>query len=385
MLLVLLAVIPALVLILYTASEDRQREKTKVQQNAIQLARLVSGHQERLIEEGRHLLIGLARLPELRSLNPNACCKLFADLLKQYPRYANLGAVDPDGNIFCSAVPMNRPINIGNLPGIKRTIQTRDFTVGVYQIGLIVRKPVLSLNYPVLDSSGRLQAVVYAMLDLTWFNQFADDAKLPPDSTLTLIDRNGTILVRHPNPEKWVGKSISETPLFKTIVYQQIEGTTEGADVDGVSRLYAFAPLPGVRKADAYLTIGIPTKVVFAEVNRIFTHNLTFLGLVAVFVLIAAWVGSNLFILRPVKALVKTTKQLSAGDLSARSRLTYGQGEIGQLARAFDEMAEELARHEAERNEQRRQYGRARNGIDVLLKLHLTSSTAFLKMERLHH
>ena len=212
MLLVLLAVIPALVLILYTASEDRRREKTKVEENALQLARLASANQERLIEEGHHLLIGLAQIPAVRSLNSAACSRLFAGMLKQYPRYANLGAVDPNGNIFCSAVPLNRPLNIGDRPGIKRTIQTRDFTVGTYQIGLIVRKPILSLNYPALDKSGRLQAVVYATLDLTWLNQFAEAAKLPPGSTLTVIDPNGMILIHHPDPEKWVGKSMPKAP-----------------------------------------------------------------------------------------------------------------------------------------------------------------------------
>lgn len=49
--------------------------------------------------------------------------------------------------------------------------------------------------------------------------------------------------------------------------------------------------------------------------------------------------------------LVNATRRLSAGDLSARSGLTYGQGEVGQLAQAFDQMAEALEQHEAERKQ----------------------------------
>jgi PAS domain S-box-containing protein len=349
MLLVLLAVIPALVLVLYTASEDRRREKANVQQNTLQLTRLASGNQERLIEEGRHLLIGLAQIPAVRSCNSDACNRLFAAMLKQFPRYANLGAVDPNGNIFCSAVPLSRPINIGDRPGIKRTIQTRDFTVGTYQIGLIVRKPILSLNYPALDASGHLQAVVYATLDLTWFNQFAADANIPPGSTLTVIDSNGIILVHHPNPEKWVGKPMSEAPLVKTILNQQTGGTTEIVGLDDVPRLYAFTPLRKATEAGGYLAIGIPTQIAFAEVNRILTRNLIWLGLVTVLALIAAWVFGDIFFVRQVNALLRMTQRLAAGDLKARSGLPFGEGEFGKLARAFDEMAGALEQYEVER------------------------------------
>jgi signal transduction histidine kinase/HAMP domain-containing protein len=58
--------------------------------------------------------------------------------------------------------------------------------------------------------------------------------------------------------------------------------------------------------------------------------------------LAAAWFGGNLFMLRWVKLLVSATKRLRAGDLSARTGLPYGKGELSQLAHAFDEMAESL-------------------------------------------
>jgi signal transduction histidine kinase len=346
MLLVLLAVIPILGLMVYTASEDRQREKTKVEGNALQLARLASGNQERLIEEGRHLLIGLARLPEVRSRNADACSKLFADLLKQFPRYANLGAADPNGNVFCSAVPLRRPMSLRDFLGVEQAIQTREFTVGTYHIGAIVGKAILPLTYPALDKSGRIEVLMFATLDLAWLSQFADDAKLPLGSTLTMIDRNGMILIRHPDPEKWVGKSMLESPLIKTILSQQTEGTAEIVGLDKLPRLYAFMPLRGETKADAYLAIGIPAKVAFAEVNRIFTRNLIWLGLVIFLLLAAAWIFGDIFILRQVNRLLRMIQRLSTGDLTARSGgLRYRGGELNQLSKAFDQMAEALQQY----------------------------------------
>jgi light-regulated signal transduction histidine kinase (bacteriophytochrome) len=71
-------------------------------------------------------------------------------------------------------------------------------------------------------------------------------------------------------------------------------------------------------------------------------QNLLFLGLVAVLALGAAWTGGDLFILRHVRGLVAAARRMSAGDLSARSGVDHGPGEVGQLARSFDEMAETL-------------------------------------------
>jgi len=54
---------------------------------------------------------------------------------------------------------------------------------------------------------------------------------------------------------------------------------------------------------------------------------------------VLGWVGSALLILRPVKALVRSSARLAAGDLSARTGLKPSGDELGQLTQAFDQMA----------------------------------------------
>jgi PAS domain S-box-containing protein len=344
LLLVLLAVVPALGLILYTASEQRRLAARAVQEQALRLAWTAATDQGQLTEGARQLLIALAQLPAVRGRDPAACSALFADLLKQYPRYANLAAVKPDGDTFCSALPLSGPVSAADRLYFRRAIETRDFAVGEYQIGRVTRKASINFGYPVLDEADRLQAVVVAALDLAWLNRLAAEARLPRNSTFTVIDRQGVILARYPDPEKWIGQFLPEGSIVQTILAQR-EGVREAPDVDGMPRLFTFTPLRGAQGAgDVYVSIGIPRAVAFAEANRILARNLAGLGVVGVLVLVAAWVGADLFILRPVNALISATKQLGGGDLSARSGLPYGQGELGQLARAFDEMAESLAR-----------------------------------------
>ncbi|MGH7318227.1 MAG: HAMP domain-containing sensor histidine kinase, partial [Candidatus Rokuibacteriota bacterium] len=126
---------------------------------------------------------------------------------------------------------------------------------------------------------------------------------------------------------------------------QEGSGTAQAPGADGVPRLLSFTRLgrsaPG---GDAYVVIGIPTAVAFASADRTLTRNLLALGLVGVLAVAAAWVGGNLFIVRRVQTLVRATRRLSAGDLTTRTGLAHGEGELDHLARAFDQMAESLER-----------------------------------------
>jgi PAS domain S-box-containing protein len=57
---------------------------------------------------------------------------------------------------------------------------------------------------------------------------------------------------------------------------------------------------------------------------------------------VTSMVGDRV-LLRRVHALLQATQRVAAGDLSARTGVPYHLGELGQLARAFDEMAEQLS------------------------------------------
>lgn len=344
LLLVLLALLPALGLTFYTGWEQRRQAVREVQTDALQLAEIASTDYERLIEGARQLLGGLARVPEVRTHDSRACSRLFADLLTQYRAYANLGAVTPKGELFCSGLPRSRPVNLADRAYIRRALATRTFAVGEYQVGRVTGKATVNFGSPVLDEAGQVQGVVFAALDLAWLNDLAAKARLPQGSTFTVIDGSGVILARYPDPEQWIGKAAPETGVVNRVLAHG-EGVVEAAGVDGHPRLFGFTPLRGAREAGAvYVSIGIPKESAHAEANRVLASTLIGLGIVGVLVLVAAYVFAGRFILRPVHALVKATRGLAAGDLGVRTGLSYEQAELGQLARAFDEMAASLER-----------------------------------------
>jgi signal transduction histidine kinase/DNA-binding response OmpR family regulator/HPt (histidine-containing phosphotransfer) domain-containing protein/HAMP domain-containing protein len=73
------------------------------------------------------------------------------------------------------------------------------------------------------------------------------------------------------------------------------------------------------------------------------------LVLVGGLAIVVAWIGIDLLVLRNIRALARTTRQLARGDLSARNGLGQSSGELGELARELDTLAAGLEQREAER------------------------------------
>jgi len=346
--LVLLAIVPALGLILHTASAQRQAAEIEAQEDALRLAKSIAANEGQVNEGARQLLIALAQLPPVQEENWAQCNQLFSSLLKQYHLYANFGVLDAQGLARCSALPLpSLPINAADRLYFQRAIQTRNFAIGGYQMGRVTRKATLNFGYPVLNSIGQVRAVVFAALDLSRFNQLAAEAQLSPDTVLLVTDPKGTVLVRHPDPQAWVGGSFPDAPIIQAILTQG-EGTVEAAGLDGVERIYAFTPINRqLQNQSAYVSVGISKAAAVAPANALLARNLASLGAVAALALCAAWFGGNRFVLRQINSLVLTTQRLSEGHLEVRSGLPYTSGDLGQLARAFDTMAEALQQREA--------------------------------------
>ena len=350
LLLVFFALLPAVGVSLYSAFEQRRMGALGAEQDALRIVRLAEGNQERLIEGARQLLLTLAYLPELKWGEPDECNAFLSKLLEGHRVYANFAVTDRKGMVFASAVPISLPVFAVDRAWFKRVMETKDFSVGDFEIGRITKVATLTFAHPILDDQGQVDRVVFASLDLAWMNQLAREANLPPGAVITAIDSKGMVLARYPDRENFTGRTFSETPLLREIMKRGAEGTAKLRGLDGVLRLNAFTPLRGGSKqGSAYVNVGIPESVAFASAHRMLVRNLVVLGTVVVFSLAAAWIIGNVFFMARVRELLRATKQLSAGDLRARTTLDYSEGELGQLAHSFDEMAETLERRSEER------------------------------------
>ena len=347
--LVMLILLAALALVLHTAFQQRRLALSNTAENMLRLARLATSEHEQLIEGARQLLIGLSHLPQVMRFEADACNSLFKELALQFPTYASLIAAKPNGDVFCGSVPSPRGFNIAALPDFQRTLQTRNFTVSDYSTAGVSNKPVITLSYTAFDRAGNVKVYVAIAMDLTWFNKVAGNATLPPGAALSIIDRRGTMLAHYPGSGlETIGKSIANPTLMQTIL-ARTEGMIEAPGRDGIARLHVFTPLQATEEPSFFVSIEIPRAVVFAQADKILTYNLVGLGAIGWLALMGAWFGSELFYLRRVNALLRVTRQLAAGDLSARTGLPDGPGEINELVRNIDGMAASLERLITER------------------------------------
>ncbi|MHB8742504.1 MAG: bifunctional diguanylate cyclase/phosphodiesterase [Sulfuricaulis sp.] len=364
--LILLTAAPALAFIIHSSLELKQQAKAAALNRVQLVVSVATNTQQQLIQETQQLLSVLAQVPQVRRGNGDACGSFLAGLLGKYPRYANFGVVRLNGNIFCSALPFKATVNAANRLFFRRALLTRNCVVGEYQIGHITDKPTINLGCPILDQFGRVQSVIFAAIDLVWLNQLAVDIHLPENSTFTMMDRNGVVLIHYPHTKKWLGSSAGHTLLLSTI-RSRSNGVIQIPDLDNIERLYAFATLRGTSNdTQAYLSVGIPAAVAFVQADKILINGLMWLGIVTLLTLAIAWIGSDVFILRRIGKLLIAVRHVSAGDLTARSGSDSRTDEISELERAFDDMTRNLEQREIRIKEDEARIGRL-NRIYVVL------------------
>jgi len=351
LLLILLACAPLVALILHTAGEDRRRAMANWSQRSQRMLSIARDEEQQAIGGTRQLLLAVAESSSIRTLRPHRCKEYLDMLFGSYPRYANLGVLTTNGELIASAVPVSGARDRSDARFFQRALETRAFAVGDFPAKPGNGKPTLAFGYPVLGHAGVVLAVVFAELDLDWVDRFGSElpGQLVNGATWTDLDRKGRILEKYPDPQNAIGSSYSDPALLPTF-FDQPKGVLEARERNGQKIFYAFATMPSRLAGGPVATVlAIPTRILFAEADRMLQRNMTWLGIAAGLALALGWIGSKLLILRPVRALVRSAAQLAAGELSVRTGLSYSRGEIGQLTRAFDRMAEALEQREYER------------------------------------
>jgi signal transduction histidine kinase len=343
LLIIFLASLPGGGFIVLASLEQRQSAEMSAKQDLLEKVHAVAAQQGQVITEAGQTLALLAQIPAIRQATPEGAA-IVANLLRNQPAYANLGVTDHQGKILCSAAPLSQPASIADRYYFIQALQSRRLSVGIYQLDRFTQKPILGLAYPILDADGQVIGMVFAALDLGWLQSLTSTFLLLPEASLTVIDSNGTVLARVPEPEKFVGQLHPDVDIIQTVLARK-EGTTEARGLDGKDKLFAFAPLIRSHRA-GYVYAGLPARVLLAPIHRHLINHLLWLGLILAGSLVVAWLLSSWLILERLQRLTRVTERMAAGDLEARTGLSYGKGELELLARRFDHMGEELQHRE---------------------------------------
>lgn len=343
LLLVTLAFTPWLLLTIYQNMEAQQYAIGVAQQNALRLANIIAFDQKETIIETRSFLQILSALPEINKGPQKNCRQHLASAFEQSLNYVNIGVLDAHGTLLCDALATREAVAFNDRAWFKQALKTRQFVVSGLVNGKITSKPIIVGALPLLDENGAVVRIVMASVGIGRLKHLLEKISLPEGTAVSVMDANGIIVVRHPDEERYTGNPHPLPQLVEAILAKKEEGIGQDKGADGVTRLFAYHRLlESQEMGNLYIGVTIPSNIYLIKSGQTFARNMGLLGLVTILIFLLAWFGTDMLILRRMKALILSAKQIAQGNFSARTRLGQGTSEISELARVFDNMAQSL-------------------------------------------
>jgi PAS domain S-box-containing protein len=340
LLLVLIAAVPVMAVPVVDQLNERQEQRREIATNAVRIAELFSEQLSQVVEAARGLAVATAHMPEVRNRDAEACVARVRELIRQFPQFVGIGVVGPDGRTFCRTSE-GPQIDISDRAYFQEVLREGRFTASGYIIGRNIQRPSVVFAAPAFGEAGEVSAVVVVAYDLRNLPDVLTRMTLPDDASVSLIDSEGIMVARVPAAEGAIGRQARGPALMEAIRAQR-RGAVTAEGVDGVERVYGFAPL--VEPARFYAMVGLPLAPALAAIDNRLWRSLGLLGGIFLLAAIAAMTGGELTIRRPLGQLQKQAERLAAGDLAARSQLNSAAiGEVGALAASLDEMARAVA------------------------------------------
>ena len=346
---VVLAVMPALAIILYSGLEERRRSIEDARQSILLLTHAMAEAQQDFSRSVRQVLSTLSFLPQVQRLDPEPCGEIFRAILEQHPAYLNIALTDPAGQVLASGRPL-RTRDLADRKHVREAIGKKTFAIGEFIVSRTGSgTPAFAFAYPVLNPNKSLKGVLTAAIQLVNFGAFHEVSSLPDESFVALTDYQGIRLFYYPphkdtNP---IGEPVSRSSWEKA---RQAggKGIFVGRGSDGTQRIFAFEPVR-FKPDDApylYVWAGIPEAYVLAPANATLKRNLLLLVAVALLALFIARLIGKKTLISPIESLVDLSRQYARGDLAARSELTTAPEEFLTLTKAFHDMAAALTRNQ---------------------------------------
>lgn len=344
--LVMCAVLPALVILLYSGIEQRRQSIKNAKQDVLLLTHTIAESQRKITISTRQTLSTISMLPAIQAMDIQASSEIFKSILEQNPNYNNISLINLKGEPLASGKTFTRT-NLADRKHVREALERKDFAVGEYIVSRIgTSDTVLPFAYPVLDKKGTLKAMLTTTIKLASFARFHDLSALPEKSFVAITDHQGIRLFYYPaqkttNP---VGAPINVKNLEISSKAQE-PGMFIGTGSDGLRRIFAFEQVRLDHGDTPYLYVwaGIPETYILAPANAALARNLLLMLLASGISLFVSWsIGRNTLI-SPIQHLVMLTQKFAQGDLEARSELSANPGEFGTLANAFYDMAETLS------------------------------------------
>nr|WP_320050305.1 EAL domain-containing protein [uncultured Desulfuromonas sp.] len=356
--LTVLAVLPALILIIHSGLQQRHEAITQAERQMTILVRSMAEHQEGEIKAARQTLETLVQTNAIQSQNPSACTELFRKVLGQTSNLLNLTLCDKNGQVIASARP-HGGLNLSDRKHVREALEKKTFAAGEFiftRMGAM--EPAFPFAFPVLDHQNQVQGVLTAVLGLSTFKNLLEHARLPNGTFIAVTDHHGIRLYYHPEDTKNhpIGHPIGVTG-WQAALQTQKTGLISSIASDGQTKRFAFYPMYLRSQTTPYLFMwaGIPEQQILAPANMEWQRNLSVMGVVILFSIFLARLFGQHTLVKPLEALAKASQNFGQDQLWQLPHLSCQPSEIRQLSATFTTMTERLENSRAiqQQSEQR--------------------------------
>jgi signal transduction histidine kinase len=337
--LVLIAICPAIVIQAYNEYELRKAREADIREQVVQITKQFGEEIGELREGARQLLLALAQLTPVKLRESEACNALFGTLASQYANYGVLAAADTDGRIFCSSSGLAYS-SVADQPFFKRAMAQDGLAVGNYWEDPATGQRMIHFALKLGGGAGLPAGVVFAGLDLRWLSEHLKERGLSPTSSILIADREGNIIARLPNPEALVGKNMRKG--HAEIMDGNTTGWEEGVGVDGAPRIFGYVP-SALPPRDFFLSAGQSKAEAFAAIDSATARGVALIVFGLLAATFAAVLGGRRFLQEPISGLVTFATEWRNGNYDARVKVCHPASEIGHLGATFNAMADALA------------------------------------------
>jgi PAS domain S-box-containing protein len=346
----IVALLPVFAFVINASFKDQRKNLALAGSNLQSVAELSALGVERTVEGSRQLLGVISSGPSLKSDGLNRLCNEFLfNIRATYPSYSNLIFVDTDGNVVCDAlrtIAFRR--NLADRPYFKLALATRAFSIGEYQIGRASGSPSINFSMPVLDNQGDLKGMAVAALELTK-SPFDLKAGIPPNVSVAVTDRNGTILGTDISQIGHIGSRYTDSALYGAMKNLPV-GFTEAKDSSGIDRLYSVAAVGGSAMPDLFVVASIERSSVTGPAQKQLVLLLLVFCLWAILgIAVARWLGNKMLV-TPTRRLLGEINELAGNNKASAQKSNKAVDEIQALSNAFHRLTDSLSLRRAERD-----------------------------------
>ncbi len=131
-------------------------------------------------------------------------------------------------------------------------------------LGRVSKRWTIQFTRPLKDAGGRFAGVIVLSVSPDYFSRFHQTIDLGRDGTIGLARTTGEILIRSPDPESSIGKSLDGTLLYASRAADS-GVLARVSEFDGIKRLYGWRVLP---KGDLFVFLGESLDTIFAPYHR---------------------------------------------------------------------------------------------------------------------